>query len=410
MKALFLTLSVLLIAVVAALLALQDPGYVLIQLRGWSIEVSFILLAVAALFAFLAGYFLLRILGGTRRLPHRMRNWRARRRENKAKDALARGFLDLIEGRWERAEQRLLRYAGEEAGMLGFLGAARAAQAQGAGQRRDRYLQLASKTLPNAEFALALAQAEMQLADGEFDAAAANLKRLHGIAPKNRIVLSQLMRLHTRLEDWERVLDLLPALRRLHVVDADRMRRLELCAWLGLIGAPGLDDEHALNAVWRRAPTGIRDDEEFLRGYVHRLTGFGAGGRAEVVLREAIDRQWLGSLVYLYGLIEGADLSQQIRQAEAWLRGRENDPLLLLTLGRLCRRKGLWGKARQYLENCVRTGGTPEAYSELAATLEAIGETEGALKYYHQGMQAMEAEAHRLAWKGPDPQRLLPTA
>lgn len=410
MKALFLTLLVLLIAVVVALLGLQDPGYVLIHIHGWSIEVSFILLVIAALLAFLAGYFLLRFLGGARRLPRRMRNWRARRRENKAKDALARGFLDLIEGRWERAEQRLLRYAGAEAGVLGYLGAARAAQAQGAGQRRDRYLQLACETLPNAEFALALAQAEMQLADGEFEAAAANLKRLHDIAPKNRVVLAQLMRLHTRMEDWERVLDLLPALRRLRVIDADRLRSVELRAWLGLMTAPGLDEEHALNALWRRAPAGIRDDEEFLRGYVHRLTGCGAVGRAELVLREAIERQWLGSLVYLYGLIEGADLSQQIRQAEAWLRGRETDPLLLLTLGRLCRRKGLWGKARQYLESCVRSGGASEAYSELAATLEAIGETEVALKYYHQGMQAMEAEAHRLAWKGPDPQRLLPSS
>jgi HemY protein len=132
--------------------------------------------------------------------------------------------------------------------------------------------------------------------------------------------------------------------------------------------------------------------------------------RAEAVLYEAIGRNWLGSLVYLYGLIDGADLSQQIRRAESWLAGREHDPLLLLTLGRLCRRKGLWGKARQYLERGIGIGGVPEAFNELAATLEAIGETEAALKYYYRGMQAMEADAHRLAWKGPDPQRLLSTS
>lgn len=410
MKLLFITLFFLVLAVVLALVALRDPGYVLIQIQGWSIEVSFVLLAVAAVLAFLAGYVALRFLGGTLRLPHRWRDWRARRRERKAKTLLARGFLDLIEGRWERAEQRLLQYAGEEAGVLGFLGAARAAQAQGAGPRRDRYLQLACKTMPNAEFALALAQSEMQLADGEYQAAAANLKRLHGIAPKNRIVLTQLMRLHTLLEDWERLLELLPALRKHQVVDPERARRLSLRAWIGLIEAPGLNDEQALNAVWRRAPSEVRDHEEWLRAYVHRLLEHGAGARAEIALHEAIDRQWSGALVYLYGLIEGADPAAQVRRAEAWLRGRENDPLLLLTLGRLCRRKGLWGQARQYLERCVKTGAAPEAYSELAATLEAVGETEAALKYYHRGMQAMEAEAHRLAWKGPDPQRLLSTS
>jgi HemY protein len=406
-KLLIVTLVVLVVAVVLALVALHDPGYVLIQVQGWSVEVSFVLLAIALVLVFLVAYLALRFLGGARRLPRRWRAWRAQRRERKAKALLAGGVLDLIEGRWERAEQRLLRYAGEEAGALGFLGAARAAQAQGAGPRRDRYLQLACKTMPNAEFALALAQSEMQLADGEYQAAAANLKRLHRIAPKNRVVLTGLMRLHTLVEDWERLIELLPALRKHKVVEPERARRLQLRAWIGLIEAPGLEDEQALSAVWRRAPAEVRDHEECLRIYVHRLLERGAGGRAEAVLREAIDRQWSGALVYLYGLVEGADPAAQLRRAEGWSRGRDNDPMLLLTLGRLSRRNGLWGKARQYLEKSVETGATPEAFNELAATLEAAGETAAALACYHRGMQAMEAEAHRLALKGPDPQRLL---
>ncbi len=407
MRLLFATLAILLAAVLLALLALRDPGYVLIQVHGWSIEVSFVLLAAAALLVFFLGYYTLRTLGGLRRLPRRLRDWRGRRRVRKAQAALAGGFLDLIEGRWDRAEQKLLRYAGEEAGVLGFLGAARAAQAQGAGTRRDRYLQLACRTLPNAEFALALAQSEMQLADGEVEAAAANLKRLHGIAPKNRIVLAQLLRLYSGLEDWEHVVELLPALRRHQVVDHDRARAIELRAWLGLIEAPGLDDEHALGQVWRRAPAAVREDETVLRAYVERLLACGAGGRAELELYDAIERRWSGPLVYLYGLVEGGDPARQIRHAESWLRRHEDDPLLLLTLGRLCRRKGLWGQARQYLEACVRIGGVAEAWNELAATLEAVGETATALEYYRRGMQAMEAEAHRLAWQGPDRQRLL---
>lgn len=409
MRLLFASLVILSLAVIIAVLAQYDSGYVLIQLRGWSIELSFVLLAVLLLLAFILLYVGLRLFSGSMRLPQRLRGWRARRRERKAKTALARGFLDLIEGRWDRAEQRLLRYAGEEAGMLGFLGAARAAQEQGADQRRDRYLELACKSMPNAEFALSLAQAEMQIAHADYPSAAANLRRLQGIAPRNRIVLTLLMRLYLQTEDWERLIELVPSLRRQRVLEPERVRRVEQRAYIGLLEAPGHDDEYELAALWRRTPNDFREAEEVVKAYVRRLLQCGASARAEEVLHDAINRRWDPTQVYLFGLVEGADPAAQVRRAESWLRGREQDPVLLLTLGRLCRRKGLWGKARQYLEACVKTATTPEAFNELAATLEAMGETDAALKYYRRGLQAHEVEAHRLAATGADPQRLLPS-
>lgn len=410
MKLLFITLLLLLAAVILALYARQagdDPGYVLIQLWGWSIEMSAVLLIVIALLAFLLLYFVLRSVGGAWRMPRRWRAWRLRRRQRHASDALTRGYLDLIEGRWDRAEQQLLRYAGEEAGVLGFLGAARAAQAQGANIRRDRYLQLACKLMPNREFALALAQADMQIADSQYEPALANLKRLHGMAPKNHIVLTQLMRLYTHSEDWERLLELAPTLRKRRVINPDRCQRMELRAWIGLLEASARVDESTLHATWKRAPRAFRDSEEMLGAYVQHLLGFGAGARAEDALFEAIGRHWNARMVYLYGLVEGVDPAIQLRRAEGWLRGRENDVVVLLTLGRLCRRNGLWGKARHYLEACVKAGGPAEACSELAATLEAMGETDAALEYYRRGMLAMEADSHRQALQGSDLQRLM---
>jgi HemY protein len=49
-----------------------------------------------------------------------------------------------------------------------------------------------------------------------------------------------------------------------------------------------------------------------------------------------------------------ASLLAQIEHCEAWLRERPTDAELALTLGALCLRQKLWGKAQRYLEQACR--------------------------------------------------------
>ena len=88
----------------------------------------------------------------------------------------------------------------------------------------------------------------------------------------------------------------------------------------------------------------------------------------------------------LYGVIDGADAAAQLRHAEAWLQKEENNPYLLLTLGRLSLRNQLWGKARSYFEASIGAKGLPEAHNELAHLLESLGENELAMQHYREGL------------------------
>ena len=121
-------LALLAIAILGAwawqLLA-QDPGYVLITLRGYSIETTLVV-ALAALLLF---WIALRIVLWLLRLP--FRHWKRRTRRI-ARERLAGGLVALHEGRWARAEKLLERAASDPALRLpALLGAARAAQARG---------------------------------------------------------------------------------------------------------------------------------------------------------------------------------------------------------------------------------------------------------------------------------------
>jgi HemY protein len=213
----------------------------MIQFRGWTVETSLLFAVIVLLFGFATLYVSIRLFIGARDLPPRLMAWAHRRRQRAALGAISRGFIDLLEGRWQRAEKRLAAHLDAEGGaVLACLGAARAAHEQGAEQRRDDYLRRASELAPKAEVALALVQAELQIAASRYSEARATLDRLRAMVPRNTVVLAQLVRLCAEQRDWEALLALLPAARRRKAVEEARLERLERRAWLGLLADPAL--------------------------------------------------------------------------------------------------------------------------------------------------------------------------
>jgi HemY protein len=400
MRRLFVALLVLVAAVTLAVVARRDSGYVMVSAYGWTLELSFVLACALVLAGFLVLYAILRLLIGGYHVPRTMRRWHRRRAERRALAGLERGWSDLLLGEWQRAQRRLEAATRHREGMLlACLGAARAAHELGQDERRDDWLRRAAVAEPKAEVGIALAKAAMQLEHSQFAQAAANLDRIHDMAPGNSLVARQRMRLFLQLGDWERVLALLPEVRRRRLLDDSELRDLELRAADGLLDERAASDEEDLTRLWEHLPASLREQPALLRRYVLRLLDCGAGARAERVLRDALDDRWDPSLVYLYGLTEGADSSRQLRQAERWRERHGDDPILLLTLGRLCRREALWGKARDYLQAAVQAGAPAETFGELAQVFEAMEEPAEALGWYRRATQAAAPEARRIAWR-----------
>jgi HemY protein len=113
---------------------------------------------------------------------------------------------------------------------------------------------------------------------------------------------------------------------------------------------------------------------------------------AEEVVRDTLRRGYDRDLVYLYGLIEGKEKDKQLSTAEKWLEGNERDPVLLLTLGRLCIRHQLWGKARSYLEASLGIEPRSDTYRELGRLLEKINQPKEAAEFYRKGLILAQEE------------------
>lgn len=394
MKWLFGTLLLLIISVSLALWAYQDPGYVIFA-RGYkTAELSLSLFIVLAVIAMVVVYFSVRLLITSLNMPFAFSQWRHKQKANRARKDSNKGLIELAQGHWPQAERYLIRSAKySELPLLNYLSAARAAQKQSAPERRDSYLSLAHKSMQGSEFAVQLTQAELQLVHGQLEQALATLVQLQTKTPRHSHVLYLLARIYEMLRSWGDLKELLPDLRKSNAMNEESLYALEKRVHRELTTlATQKGKLENLREAWQQVPKKLRQDSELLHHYILCLLTLDGHDDAEVLIRDTMKRQWNNQLAYLYGVINGRDHDRQLATAETWLKGNEKNPVLLLTLGRLCMRNKLWGKARAYLEASIGIQPRSDSYKELGNLMEKLEEPDNAAKYFRQGLMLAAEE------------------
>ena len=381
MKFGFIVVIVLFVSAIAFHFLLQDPGYVAINFRGFLIEMSVpVLIALAILLVF--GVWLLRhaVLA-----PQRIGEAAGRYRAGRSGQKLMQGMIEVAEGNFARGEKLLARAAStSDAPLFNYLQAARAAHLQGRDERRDEWLKLAYEATPEAANAVLLTQAELQLDREQYEQALATLRQLEENSPEHSYAVALLGRLYYRLEDWDHLAEILP---RLH--KHGRITQETIDRWSAHLHREQLnraEDGEVVIQTWRKVPKRLKADIVLLDAYHMGLMRTGQNDKAEKDLTAALKAEWRGPLVRLFGLVEGADPSKQLKRAEGWLAKRGDDPDLLLAAARLCLRNELWGKARSYLESVISLRPTPEAYQEYGRLLNQLGEADAAADAFRQGL------------------------
>jgi len=384
MKWLLLALLALLASVMVALVALPDPGYVLLGYGKYSVETSLLVLLVVLGLLYLG----LRLLAGLWHVPAKIQRWESLRYDRRLQHLFNGAVIDLAEGRVERAERRLARVLkSRRAPLQAYLSAARVAGQSGADERCDVYLELARQRIPDAEVTIALTRAEILLSASQLEQAQTVLTRLHDTAPRNTQVLRLLMQLYVQQQDWQQLRDLLPELRRSQVLNDRQWQQLAVKVYRDQVLA--LSSTNGLNALkegWKQLPPPVQQDEGLLAVYIEQLVRLGEHEQAEQLLGSHIRESWNQRLVYLYGDLQSVDAPAQQALAERWLEQHRQDPVLLLSLAKISLRNQLWGKARSYLEASIDLQPGAEAYRLLGNLLEQLGEPDKAAECYRKGV------------------------
>ncbi len=383
-----LLIAIFALGAAAIVLLKPDAGYVLINYGHWVAETSLAVLVVGLALWYWLFYLLFKLLMLAIRLPA---NWRERldqRRNDRARSSFEDGLQSLFEGNWKRAEMELVRRASDHhAAHLNYIAAARAAQHQGAADRRDHYLQLAAQNKPELAFTTQLAQADLQRKRGEFEATRSSALALRALNPEHPFAVELLAESYLALGDWEPLRQLLAGHAGLAALVPQRREELLRRATVELMRTAIADARlDRLKGLWDAAGS-LRDQAEVRREYVRGLARLNADAEALALIAQTLTREWDAELAQLYGDLHTIDPIAQLATVEQWLGQYGEKPELLQVAGRVCLRNKLWGKARSYLEAVLQSSPTPKAFLDLARLCAETQHPEDAAKFFRQGLE-----------------------
>lgn len=382
MKGLLGLLAAFALAVALSIALRGNDGYALFVLHPWRVEVSLNLLAILLLVVFAAVYFLVRAVWHTLSLPSGVRAFRERRRGEKGLKALLNAIQALFEGQFARAEK--LASGAHQLGTapdLASLLAARATQRLREFDRRDQWLDRAKAGDGEWRLARLMTTAELLLDERRFDEARNVLRDLHASGPQHVASLSLLLRAEQGMANWEEVIRIAKLLEKREAMPPEALEGISVNARIALLSRKTLDPE-GLARHWEEMPRSERIRPKIASAAARAFIQLGDCRRAHRIIEEALERNWDGALALLYGECIDDDAHERIERAERWLKERPGEADLLLTLGRLCLQRELWGKAQSYLEASLATRPTQAAHVALAQLFERIGRTEQAGRHF----------------------------
>jgi HemY protein len=378
-------------AIGIAVTARFNPGNVVLFYPPHRLDMSLNLFVVLLVLLFALVYVLVRTLKSTLKMPERVAAYRQRKREREGNKGLRDALKALFEGRFGHAEKAAMRAAElpENAGLAALIGA-RAAHRMREPSRRDAWL--AGIVHDNAlKTARLMTVTELLVDDHQPEAALEAVAELNASGQRHIHALQWSMKAHQQARNWPEVLRLVRILdkrKALHPALSSRLREL---AYEALLGEEGHDAE-SIRRVWAGVPASDRQIPYIAARAASAFNARGLHDEARAIAEEALKANWDERVVRAYreaaGPAGSPTLLVQIEHCETWLKDRPTDPELALTLGSLCLKQKLWGKAQRYLEQALSDATEAdmvrEAHLKLAQMHEALGQEQEAANHYRQ--------------------------
>jgi HemY protein len=282
-----------------------------------------------------------------------------------------------------QAEQALL---GEDTKGIAAIIAARSAHELGRFTEREQFLDHAKGTAPAVDQARLTTLADLLVSQGRYAEALGVLKDLSARDSRNLRLLRLKLQAEQALRNWDEVLETVASLVRLGGLGPEEAAAARRGAHLGNLNRKA-QDAAALAAYWKQLPGDMRTDPAVAAAAARFHLALGGYAEAQQIIEQALEREWNPTLVALYGESAGSDALPQIERAEKWLRAHARDPALLLALGKLCMRQGLWGKAQSYIEASLALEPTHDGHMTFAALMEQIGKPQEAVAHFRRSAE-----------------------
>jgi HemY protein len=365
----------------------SSAGYVVIVAAPWRIELSVNLFVFLVVGGYVAFYLLARMVTTLVAIPGRVRAYREDRERTRYRQSLHDALLAFFQGRYASAEKSAVEaLLGEETKGIAAIIAARSAHELGRFSAREQFLDQAKGSAPAVDQARLTTLADLLVSQGRHEEALAVLKDLSARDSRNLRLLRLKLQAEQAMRNWDEVLATVSALVKLGGLGPEEASAARRAAHLGNLQRKS-GDAVALEAYWKQLASEMRTDGAVAATAARYHLALGSSAPAQAIIEQALERDWNPALVALYGDAAGTDALPQIERAEKWLRTHARDPALLLALGKLCMRQGLWGKAQSYIEASLALEPTHDGHMTLAALMEQLGKPQEAERHFRRSAE-----------------------
>lgn len=388
----FLRLLALFAAAIGlAVMAHYNSGNVVFFYPPYRVDLSLNLFILLSILSFFLAYIVLRAIRAAQKMPGRVAGYRQEKREREGNKSMRDALKAIYEGRFGHAEKAAVRAAvlPENAGLAALI-AARAAHRMQQSERRDTWLSTIEND-PSLRTARLMTSIELLVDEHKPEAALRAVKELNASGTRHIHALRLALRANQQAKNWPEVLRLVRSLDKNNALHPALSSRLRELAYDSLL-SDNANDAEALRREWKSVPVEDQKKAFVAECAAKAFNARGLHAEGRTIIEKALAADWDDRLIHAYrdsATAEGESaLLAQIERCEEWMKMRPTDAELALTLGALCLRQKLWGKAQQHLEQALSDTLEPktvrEAHLKLAQLHEALNHHDKAAEHYRQ--------------------------
>lgn len=387
-------LVVILLSIAVALGIKYFPGYILIQVRDYSVATPLWLGITSVILGLLALYIIVRLLYSFLSIPQGIRALSKQHRHQKQMQHLQQALSYFLVKDWALAEAHFYKLS--RLNFLNQLVLLMAAQCAGlrddSSQRIDyihRAMQKEHRTgdqlLPN------LAVIDQMISEQQWDAAKAKLDHWISLFPKDSGLLERYFEVNQALGHWHELAVKLGQLKRDRHIPSDRKIALQQKTYQGLLRSESMKGTDALKACWQSIPSKVRYSGALMQELSvlgHRLK---LGDFVAAELLKGLSKQDDDALLWLLAEEHAIDPAVKLKKAESWLHAHPVTALNQYAMALICQDNQLLDRAMHYLNSSIQQLESAEAFTMLANVHWQQQNAAKAVEYYQQAIACTES-------------------
>ena len=336
-----LVLLLVLIAVWIGIEVKNTDSYVSVFYQDYTVSMKLITAIIILVVCFIVLHLIINLLNAIFSFPKRCSVYRREHKLNKAYTSLLNAITELLQGHPKISEKLLLKASSyKKNGAVCYLLAAKAAHYLNARERINDYCKMAYTADPQLELAINLTQAKLFFENEQYELVLANLNHIKTIDPQNIAILKLYFKTYKKLNDWLKVLALIPDLNRENLYPDEFIKQLERECYINhLLELKKQKSIEVLYNFFEQMPKKYKLDNQsmliLINSYLDlKQINIDIQNNLESYAKQSLNHNWSDDLLITYSNLPSENYDKKLRIIASWQKDQPYNINLLVCLAK----------------------------------------------------------------------------